>query len=61
MHTVWKLHDFSVTQILREIIFEESRSCKTAGFAILEALNFIDLVNFGLQKVQKFKIQSHFM
>ena len=39
--------------ILREINFEESRSCKSAYFAILEPLNFIDLVNFSLQKVQK--------
>ena len=31
-HTVWNLTDFSVTQILREINFGESRSCKTAIF-----------------------------
>ena len=52
---MWKFQDFYVIQILREIIFEESRSCKTTVFAILEALNFINLVNFGLQIVQKFK------
>ena len=59
--TVWKFQDFSVTQILREIKFEESRSAKTAVFAILEALNSVDLVNSSLQKVQKFikiKFQS---
>ena len=29
-HTAWKCQDFYVTQILREIHFGESRSCKTA-------------------------------
>ena len=52
--TVWKLHYFSVTQILREINFGESRSSKTAGFAIVWALNMIYLADFSLQKVQKF-------
>ena len=33
--TVWKFQDFSVIQILREINFGESRSSKTAVFAIL--------------------------
>ena len=59
--TVWKFQDFSVTYILREINFGDSRSFKTAVFAIIEALNFDDLVNFSLQKLQKFiklKIQS---
>ena len=49
--TVWKFHDFSVTQILREINFGESRSSENAVFAIHWAQN---LVNFSLQKVQKF-------
>ena len=59
--TVWKFHDFPITQILREINFGESRSSKTAFFAILVALNFVDLINFSPQKVQKIlkiKIQS---
>ena len=50
---MWKLEDFSVTQILREIKFGESRGPKTAIFAILGALNFVNLVNFIFQKVQK--------
>ena len=61
MFTVWKFHDFSIIQILREIKFGEYWSSKTAVFATFEALNFVDLVNFSLQKVQKFmkiKIQS---
>ena len=60
-YTVWKFQDFSVIQILRVIDFEESRSYKTAASAIVGPLNFVDLVNFSLQKVQNFiqiKIQS---
>ena len=59
--TVWKFHDFSVTQILREINFGESKSSKTAVFVIFWALKMIYLADFSLQKVQKFimiKIQS---
>ena len=40
--------------ILREINFVDSRSAKTAIFAILGAVNFVHLVNISLQKVQKF-------
>ena len=56
---------FSVIQILREINFGECRRPKTAIFAIfaiLGAMNFIDLVNFStskrVQKFIQFKIQS---
>jgi len=48
-------------QILREINFGECRSSKTAFFAILRALNFVDLVYVSLPKLQKctkIKIQS---
>ena len=58
---MWKYQDFSVIQILREIKIGESRNPKTAVFAIFEALDFVSLVNFSLQKVQKLtriKIQS---
>ena len=51
---MWKFHALSITQILREIIFGETRSPETAFFTILGALNFVDLVNFSLQKVQTF-------
>ena len=50
-----EVQDFSVIQIFREINFGESRGAKTAVFAILGDLNFVDLVNFSLQKVQKFR------
>ena len=52
---------FAVIQILREIIFGESRSSITVVFAILGALNLVLLVLFSLQKVQNvsyIKIQS---
>ena len=37
--TVWKFHDFAITQILREINFGDSRSAKYVIFTHLEALN----------------------
>ena len=36
--TVWKFQDYSITQILREINFQDFRSAKTAIVAILEGL-----------------------
>ena len=51
--TVWKFKDFFITEFLCEINFVDSRSAKTAIFAILVAVNFVHLVNFSLQKVQK--------
>ena len=38
--TVWKFHDFQITQILREINFRDSRSAKFAIKTLLEAPNF---------------------
>ena len=38
--TVWKFQDFCITQILREISFEDSKSAKSAILTHLEALNF---------------------
>ena len=58
---MWKFHGFPITQILREIYYGEFQNSKTAVFAYFEALDFVDLVNFSLQKVQKFikfQIQS---
>ena len=43
--TVWKIEDFSITQILCEIKFGDSRSAKSAIFTHLEALN-IDFKHF---------------
>ena len=52
--TVLKCQDFSVTQILREINFGDSRSSIAAVFVSLEAPNLANWVNFSLQKGQKF-------
>ena len=49
--TVWKFQDFSVTQILCEINFGESKSSKTAGFAFFEALDSVHLVDFTFPKL----------
>ena len=40
MTTVWKFQKFSITQILREINFRDSRSAKSTILTHLEALNF---------------------
>ena len=56
-NTVWKIQDFSVFQILCEIIYGESKSSKNAVFAIPGALNIVNLANFCLLKVQKFMIK----
>ena len=50
---VWKVQEFSVTQVLREINFGEFRSSKTAFLTILKALNFVYFVNYILHKVHK--------
>ena len=38
--TVWKFQDLSVTQILREINFWDSKNARLAILTHLEALNF---------------------
>ena len=38
--TLWKFHNFSMTQILREINFGDSISAKSVIWAHFEALNF---------------------
>ena len=53
--------DFSITQILREINFVNSKSAKTAVFCHFRGCDFVHLVNLSLKKVQEsinFKIQS---
>ena len=39
-NTVWKFHDFPITQILREINFEDSGSVNSSILPHLEAKNF---------------------
>ena len=40
MYTMWKFQDFSITRILGEINFGDSRSAKSAIFTHLQSLNF---------------------
>ena len=59
--TVWKFHDFSTTQILREINFWNFRSAKSAILTNLEALKFDFYEFFHLLKAEIYpidKIQS---
>ena len=56
--TVWKFHDFSISQILREIKFGDFRSAKSAIFAILEALYFDFLWIFALLKAEMCQISK---
>ena len=51
--TVWKFYDYSVTQILREINFGESRRLKTAIFATFSGSEFSYLIGFSLKSLQK--------
>ena len=58
---MWKFHDFSITQILREINFGDSRNAKSAISTHLEALNFDlhEFLHFLKAEIdQKAKIQS---
>ena len=60
-NTVWKFHDFSITQILREIKFGDSRSAKSVTFTHLEALNsdFHEFLHFLKAEIYQInKIQS---
>ena len=58
---MWKFHDFSITRILREINFRDSRSAKSPILTHLEAINFVHLGIFAIFKCENFiktKIQS---
>ena len=58
--TVWNFHDFTISQILREIIFGDYRSAKSAILTHFEALNFdfYEVVHFLKAEIcQKLKIQ----
>ena len=50
LYTVWKLHDFSVTQILREINYEEPIISKTTIFANFVAVNVVNLAVIEMRK-----------
>ena len=48
----WKFHDFSITQILREINFGDSRSAKSGILTHSEALNFDSYVFLHFLKAE---------
>ena len=57
-NTVWKFRDFSISQILRETNFWDSRSAKSAILTHLEALNFnleefLHFFRAGIFKINK--------
>ena len=54
--TVWKFHDFCITQILREINFEDSRSAKSAILTHSQALNFAFYAFLHLWKAENNQI-----
>ena len=51
---MWKFQYFSLTQILREINFEDSRNAKIAVFALLVSVDFVHLV-----KIRKIGAKIH--
>ena len=58
--TLWKFHDFSVNQILREINFWDSRSAKSAILTHLEALKcdfneFLHFLNAEIYQINHFQ------
>ena len=56
---VWKFQNFSNIQILREINIREHKSSKDAVFfVILGGSEFLILVNFSLQRIQKSKFRA---
>ena len=65
--TVWKFHDFLITQILREINFRDSRSAKSAILTHLEALKyesykfllFLKAEIYQIYKIQRPKIAKN--
>ena len=60
-HTKEKFHDFSVTQILREIIFGESRSSITGVLCNFRGSDFCYFGKFQPSKsakIQKIRIQT---
>ena len=58
MRIVWKFHDFSIAQILRETEFEDSSSAKSQTITHLEAVNldfyeFLHLLEVEIDQMNK--------
>ena len=59
--TVWKFHNFPITQILREIKFRDTRSANSAILAHADTLNFdfYEFLHFLKAEIYQFhQIQS---
>ena len=56
---MWKFHDFSITQILREINVEDSRIAKSEILTHLEALNFDFCAFLHLPKTEIHQIKQN--
>ena len=57
---MWKFHDFSITQILREIKFRESRISKTASFGNFRGPETLKFGQFQPLKSAKIHKESKF-
>ena len=57
--TMWNFHDFSTTQILREINFRDARSAKSAIFTYLEPLNFDSYEFLHILKAEIYQINHY--
>jgi len=55
---VWKLYNFPITQILREIIFGVSRNAKSGISTHIQALNFDFMPFLHFLKAQIWKINQ---
>ena len=58
MDTMWKFHDFSIPQILREINFGDSRNAKSAIEAYFEDLNvdfyaFLHFLKYEIHQINQ--------
>ena len=56
---MWQFHDFSITQILREINFWDSRREKAAVSTYLEALNFNSYEFLPFLKTEIYQINKN--
>ena len=52
-HTVRKFHNFSITEILREINFEDSKSAKIHKNQNSEPFEYVEKADFALLKFLK--------
>ena len=56
---MWKIQNFSITQILREMNFRDSRSAKTANLTFLKTLHFDTFLHFYRGEFEKNPTLEH--